>query len=163
MSDKEPIQQIVSHMEFQQLLLKDAYWTVKLSVKAGIQIIYPKYHLRFVLNEEPYERQIKQAQANVVAVQNDPDLFEENVKNAEDAVKEAEESLDHARKNIPTIEFEATVEKAEQKMGGTELTMHIDSADVQVIDEHKKYLMPYNKKDDPTYKVELTYDNEEEA
>lgn len=156
------IQQIDTLFEFVEMKLKDAIWTMKLRLKeTGIEEVYSQYVVKFTLNREPHEEAIKRATEQVARVEADKQLFEDrykgDIKNAKQAVSDAEAELEKNAAAYPDIELPATVVKVEHKWNGTVLVMEVRADDVSLIDTHKTALMPRNTKSDPIYKVVLTH------
>lgn len=159
--DNEP--QIETLFQLHSVTLKDRRWHIKITLFGGLDKIFQTYTMRFFLYRRPFEGRVREAENALDRARNaDKDLFgdefDRHVKDAEDDVAAAKESLAEAEKKYVDIEFPVVIEKAENNVPRTVLHCLITPEDVALLDQFKSELMPENPKDDPTYQVSITHE-----
>jgi hypothetical protein len=153
-------EKIESSFSLDELKLKEALWTIKITVGRALDQIEGTYLVRFVLDLKPFEDTVEKMRKRVEESKADQLSIDEreNKQRMDDVakdLKEAEKALKQAVKDFEDIEFVGVVTKMERKLGRTVLTLVVKAETVTQIDEHKHDLMPYDEQRN-VYKLELT-------
>lgn len=155
-TEQEQSELVISSLfSFEQLQLnKGAGWTLKLSLKTSLPETLREYKLRLSLNELPFEKEIESLKQRQISIQNEPQLFEGNQKQAirdiNDQIRTVENDIKNAREIYEEIEFHSIINSVTYKDRDTVVVLSIPADTVEALNKHRN--------DFVNYKVELIRD-----
>lgn len=130
----------------------DLAWRMKLELHKKLSQSSREYKVRFVFNEDPYNRRIEDLEKKKDEINGELQLFEggkkQQLKNIDEDIKEIEEERDEMKDQCEEIEFAGTIEELKYKDSNTIIVMLFPSAVLAKLDSNKVLLNKY-------YKVEL--------
>ena len=137
---------------FKELKLKDDLaWRIKLVVKEQLPQTFREYSAAFSFDEGPYDTKVSDLEKRKEAIRVEdtlfPDQIEEQIRACDLSIGDIQRDMEKARKDVPTMEFDAIVEQLAYKDGDTVLVM-IVSADVVAQLNTNRHILKH-------YKIEL--------
>jgi len=126
---------------------KDFKWRLKLKVQQTLSRAFSDYMVKLEFNEEPFDSKENMIERKIEEVESEATLFKEET---EKKVKKLRQDIDKntmeaeaLRRNCPTIEFFARVEKIEYPGADTKLVLVIPDNVIGELNDRKYFLNSY--------------------
>ncbi len=134
------------------ILLKDDHrWRMKLVVWKILPKAYHDYTIKFLVDEEPFEKRIKSVEDKIELVRKEGSLFPENdnreIRNLHGLITDINLELKKLKQQCDVIEFVSEIEEIKYKDGNTHVVMKIPDVVIEPLNQAKLLI--------GNYKVEL--------